>query len=142
VNNLAGVLQLTEDLVAVARHDLGRVIRGNDLGGWHRHRLRGNAHGLHEILEAGRRAHPQHAGAGRTHLEAVRHVAGAECELARRGLDPLIAHVEHYVALEDEEALVFGVVDVERGLEARRCDNLDQRVLAVERGGRAATVRR
>jgi hypothetical protein len=90
MNDPALVLPLAEDLVAVAGHVLG----GNDPRGRHRHRLGGNAHGLDEILEAGRRDHPQHAGAGRIHLEAVSHFAGAEREMPRRSLGRRCAAAE------------------------------------------------
>jgi hypothetical protein len=46
----------------------------------------------------------------------VRDVTRAEGEVAGAGLDDVVADVVRDIALEDVEALIFAVVDVQRGL--------------------------
>ena len=95
-------------------HDLLDAVRRRELGGRHGQRLGGHAGLLDEVLEPAGRQHPQHAGAVGADVEAVRDVARAERVLAGPELDDLVADRERDRALEDVEALVLVVVDVQR----------------------------
>ena len=65
----------------------------------------------------------------------MRDVTRAEGEVAGAGLDDVVADVDRDIALEDVEALVLVVVDVQRRLGVRRLCHLDDRELSVRVGG-------
>ena len=81
----------------------------------------------HEGLEArGGRGH-EPAAAAVAGADRVRHAA--RCEQALAGAQDVdgVAHPQGQLALEDVEALVVVVVDVQRRLVARRAGDLEQR---------------
>jgi len=61
---------------------------------------------------------------------------GAERVLAAAELDGLVADLDRHGPVEDIEALVFAIVHVQRGLQARRRGHLEQGVAAAGVGGR------
>src|SRR5215207_7502936 len=80
----------------------------------------------HQILEATRSEGKEHPGTGLAHLVAVRNVARAEHEVARARLDSLAADLERHLALQDPEGLVLTVMDMQRGLDARRVGDIQK----------------
>jgi hypothetical protein len=68
-------------------------------------------------------------------VEAVGDLARPERVLPGAERDALVADVDRDRALEDVEALVLGVVDVQRRGSVRRHRDVEQRVLAARVGG-------
>src|SRR5918998_2171005 len=108
--------------LVLARRDFRRGRQGALLG-----RLAG---GVDELLEARRREQEQQLCRPRLHGVAVRDVFGTEEERSGGGLHRLRAHLERQFTLENPEAFVFAVVDVER-LLALGLDHLDEGVAPV-----------
>jgi hypothetical protein len=85
--------------------------------------------------KAAGREDPDHVGAVGADGEPVRDLARAERVLAGAELDGLFAVLDRHGPVEDVEALVFAVVHVQRGLQARRRGDLDEGVPAAGVGG-------
>jgi hypothetical protein len=84
-----------------------------------------------ERLEARGRAEHEDAGGRVADAAGVRHAARREEELAGAERDLAARQIEGDLAVEDQEALVLGVVDVERRHVARRdLDHVDEPVAA------------
>jgi hypothetical protein len=112
------------------------VVRGGDrfdvrhVGGLGNRQGRGCswlAQCLEEMLGPAGRPEHQYASLGRAHLEPVRHAAGTEHEITRPGNAGLsVAEEELDLALEKEERLVPGAVDVHRTVGGRREARIDR----------------
>jgi hypothetical protein len=129
------VASVVQELHAVAQDDLGGVLGRHHARRRDGRRGGGDADVVDELVEAAGGEDPDHAGAGGADGEAVRDVAGPVGVLAGAELDGLVADLDRDGPIEDVEALVVAVVDVERGLEAGGSGDLEERVHAVGVGG-------
>jgi hypothetical protein len=100
---------------------------------WNAREVRRNS--ADEGLEAGRGGGDEPPGVAIAHAHRVRDAAQREDAVAGVQDVLLLAHLQRDLALEDGEALVVGVVDVQRRLVVGRAGRLEQRERAAGLGG-------